>query len=114
MKEVTGLDINPEDRVFKLEGRYVKVRVKALPPPPGAPTFGVAFLIASGSETDKNGRALKQGDGYRIAAPEVHTIQSDGPVDLPSLLQKLRLETAEKTFRAGVLADDLVALLANS
>jgi len=105
MKNITEKlkNINPTDNVFEHDGKFVKVRVLKAPPPPGAPSFGVAFLEISGSETDERGRALPHGDGWRIAAAERRTVQYDEKVDFPALLQSLREDAVVKTLNASAV-----------
>ena len=115
MKNITAKlrDINPTDQVFEHEGRYVKVRIVRLVPPPGSPSFGVAFLEVSGSETNSKGRALSHGEGYRIAAAERRTIQYDETVDVATIINAIREETVHKTLNASGIEDQLNQLLFN-
>lgn len=113
MQDITSTleDINPTDRVFEHEGKFVKVRVLAVEPPPGSPSFGVAFLQVSGAETNAEGRAIKHGEGWRIAAAERKTVQYDEAVDLDHLFNSIREETVLKTLNASAVQAKLEQLL---
>lgn len=106
-------DINPTDQVFEHEGKFVKVRILRVTPPPGSPSFGVAFLQVSGAETGADGKALPHGIGHRIAAAERRTVQYDEKVDFPALLQAIREETVTKTLNASAVEAELDQLLLN-
>jgi len=103
MKDITETlkDIASTDRVFKVDDKFIKVRIVRRDPPPGSPSFGAAFLTISGSETGKDGRALPLGDGYRIAEPVSRTIQSGGNVDVAALIQQYREECVTATLLAA-------------
>lgn len=104
-------EINPTDRVFEVDGRFVKVRMTRETPPPRSPNFGVVFIRVQGSETGPDGRALTHGEGWRIAPAEVRTVMYDQPIQLAELLERIRREVVESTLRAGNLQDQVDNLL---
>lgn len=105
-----SLKLPATDRLYEVEGRYIKVRVVKREPPPGAPDFGVAYLQVSGSETDADGWALGHGGGHRVSPAEVHTVMYDSSVDFPALVENLRVECIAKTLRASELQDQIDAI----
>jgi hypothetical protein len=113
VKDITeGLvDINPTDRVFEHGGKFVKVRMVKQDPPPGSPSFGVAFIKVSGSETNEEGRAIEHGEGWRIAPAEIRTVLYDQPLQLAELLANMREEVVLQTLQASDLQNQIDQLL---
>lgn len=107
MKNISSTikDLKPNTDVFEKNGRFVKVRLTKTTPPPGSPSFGVLFVVLSASETDKKGKAIVQGDGWRLMPGEVQTIQSDASVDVTEIINGLKEEAVDKVIQAAELQD---------
>lgn len=113
MKDITETlsDINPTDRVYEHDDKFVKVRVLKVAPPPGSPSFGAAFLSVSGAETGPDGKAIPHGDGWRILAAERATVLYDEAVDFDDLFKTIREEAVLKTLNASAVQAKLDQLL---
>ncbi len=105
--EVTGLDINDSDKVYKTEdGTRVKIRVLRRNPDPQADPEqhrNMMILKISASICDEYGKALPDPDlGWKIAPAQTYTINLQGLIDagkdLMQEVEKYRLEQAEQAI----------------
>lgn len=118
MTEITNITntlsgLLPTDQVYESGGKFVKVRMRAINPPPGAESegLGALFLEFSGSQANADGSTLWVNGATRISRVTPRVVQSDLPVgDLSTHLESLRLETVEEVLRAIAFEDEKIAL----
>ncbi len=94
-------DLNNEDTVFRSpSGRTIKVKARRR-----SVGFGLLAVDLSGSECDGQGKAIPDGEGWRIAPVHPFTAQADNPGVVAEDLDRARRRVADEIERIATVAE---------
>lgn len=94
-------DLNAEDTVFRSPtGRTIKIKTRRR-----NVGFGLLVLDISGSDCGPDGKAIADGEGWRIAPVHPLTVQADNPGSIPGDLDRIRRQVADEVERIATVAE---------
>lgn len=97
---LVGVDFNNEDRVYRMEGRLLKVKTFH---DQTASAPGLEILRVSVSEAGEDGKALRRPNGQPAILVDRFpvTIASQAEINLPTVLEQVRQQACEVADRAA-------------
>lgn len=94
-------DLNAEDTVFRSPtGRTIKVKAKRQDV-----GFGMLVLHLTGSDCGPDGKAITDGEAWRIGPVHAFTAQADNPGAVPEALERDKRRVADEIERIATVAE---------